>query len=81
MAKGGDVSVVTQPDSAKDIVIAYEGGRKLDPAESQKAVEESLKKAETLMAMAETKKREDELKQEFFMHLISDKEWNGIYLL
>ncbi|MDE6026517.1 MAG: hypothetical protein K2G23_00400, partial [Muribaculaceae bacterium] len=53
--------------------IAYEGGKRLSPEDSEKAVNESLKKAEALMAMAAAKEREDELKQEYFIQLISEK--------
>ena len=81
MDKGDNIQLAHQPKESQvssrsndsDLVIAYEGGRKLNPEESEKAVNESLKKAEALMAMAQTKEREDELKQEFFMQLISDK--------
>lgn len=60
-------------EGTDEIVIAYERGHRLSPEDSEKAVSESLKKAEELMAMAKAKEREEELKQEYFMQVISDK--------
>ncbi len=59
----------------EEIIIAYEGGRRLSPEESEKAVEEAQRKAEALMAMAKEKEREEELKQEYFISLMSDKSY------
>lgn len=55
------------------IVIAYEGGRRLSSADSEKSVEKAIEKAERLMAMAEAKEREEISKQNHIMHLISEK--------
>ncbi|MDE6256514.1 MAG: hypothetical protein K2M39_10010, partial [Muribaculaceae bacterium] len=59
--------------SSAELVIAYEGGKKLSPEDSEKAVNESIKKAEELMAMAQAQIKEDELRQEYFINLISEK--------
>lgn len=64
----------TADSSSEEIVIAYEGGKKLSPAASEKAVNESLKKAEALMAMAKAREREDEIKQTYIMNLTSGTE-------
>lgn len=61
----------TEATTAEEIVIAYEGGRKLSPTDSEKAVSESLKKAEALMAMAESREKEDEIKQRYILNLTS----------
>ncbi len=67
-----DMGIAQTIDSSSDeIVIAYEGGKQLDPIASQKAVDESLKKAEALMAMAKAIEREDEIKQKYIMNLTS----------
>lgn len=64
----------TADSSSEEIVIAYEGGKRLSPAASEKAVNESLKKAEALMAMAKAREREDEIKQMYIMNLTSGTE-------
>ncbi|MDE5878151.1 MAG: hypothetical protein K2H47_11740 [Muribaculaceae bacterium] len=64
----------TADSSSEAIMIAYEGGKRLSPAASEKAVNESLKKAEALMAMAKAKEREDEIKQMYIMNLTSGTE-------
>ena len=66
-------SLAGSEKKSDELFIAYEGGKRLSPEDSEKAVNESLKKAEALMAMAAAKEREDELKQEYFIHLISEE--------
>ncbi len=55
-----------------EVFIAYSGGKQLDRNEAEKAVEESMKKAEALMAMADARQKEDEMKQKYLMNLIPD---------
>ncbi|MDE6410386.1 MAG: hypothetical protein K2K81_09150 [Muribaculaceae bacterium] len=71
--KMADNHKVKESTSSSEIVIAYEGGKKLNQEDSEKAVTESIKKAEALMAMAQAQIKEEESKQEYFIHLISDK--------
>lgn len=56
-------------DDRESVVIAYEGGKKLGDEASEKAVIESMKRAETLMAMAEAKENEDYRMKEYFENL------------
>lgn len=53
-----------------EMTIAYVGGRKLSPEESEKAVRESMKQAQSLMAMAEAREKEAQSKQQYYMNLV-----------
>lgn len=66
-------NIAQSAGTSTEMIIAYEGGKKLSPEDSEKAVNESIKKAEELMAMAQAQIKEDELRQEYFINLISDK--------
>lgn len=61
------------PDSADNVVIAYESGRKLGGEASRKMAGESMKHAEALMAMAEAREREAERINEYFMNLKTEE--------
>ncbi len=61
------------PDSGESVVIAYEGGRKLGGEASRKMAGESMKHAESLMAMAEAREREAERINEYFMNLKTEE--------
>lgn len=67
----GDATVIME--SSEDIVIAYDGGKRLSQEDSEKAVEESRKRAQALIAMAEKKMNEDRMKSEYYMNLTNDK--------
>lgn len=58
-------------ESSENIIIAYEGGKKLNPAESELAVKEAILKADKLMAMAQAKVKQDEYKQNHIIQLTS----------
>ncbi len=59
-------------DEAEVTVIAYEGGKRLSHDASVAAVNESMRKAESLMAMAEAREMEENMKQEYIMQLMSE---------
>ncbi len=61
------------PDSGESVVIAYEGGRKLGGEASRKMAGESMKHAESLMAMAEAREREAERINDYFMNLKTEE--------
>lgn len=65
-------SLYTPDDQVDEVFIAYEGGKRLDPKDAEKAVSESLKKAEYLMALATAKEKEMELKQEYLISLMTE---------
>lgn len=60
-------------DSPDEYVVAYAGGKRLARDEAEKAVEESMKKAEALMAMADSRQKEEEMKQESLIRSFSYK--------
>lgn len=74
---GGEVTAydVSASAAASDgyIVIAYDGGRQLDPTASARAVDDAQKRAEELMAMAAAKEKEDMLQQERIMKLTTGR--------
>ncbi|MDE6681418.1 MAG: hypothetical protein K2J92_08750, partial [Muribaculaceae bacterium] len=61
----------TNDADANEVVIAYERGKRLNTADSEKAVNEALKRAESLMAMAKARDKEDEIKQNYILNLTS----------
>ncbi|MDE6396705.1 MAG: hypothetical protein K2K84_05490 [Muribaculaceae bacterium] len=63
------VSTTISTSRSDNIIIAYEGGVKLNREDSEKAVNDALKKAEKLMAMAEAKVREEEYKRNHIINL------------
>lgn len=61
----------TNDADANEVVIAYERGKRLNTADSERAVNEALKRAESLMAMAKARDKEDEIKQNYILNLTS----------
>ena len=62
-------STTYSSSQSDNIIIAYEGGVELNREDSEKAVNDALKKAEKLMAMAEAKVKEDEYKRNLIINL------------
>ncbi len=69
----GSYSTAELESSANEIVIAYEGGKRLGPEASAKSVDKAIEQADKLMALAEAKEREEEMKQEYIINLTSDE--------
>ncbi len=57
---------------SEEVMVAYVGGKKLDPEESRKVVTESMARARSLMAMAQAKEREARATQQYYMSLVSE---------
>ena len=70
---GGDDGLIMAATAQETVSIAYEGGRRLSPEDADKAIRESMKMADELLALAEARDREEMEKIERLMQMTDKK--------